>query len=139
MSKELKEYFNKMPRVATLSTADKDGKVDAAYFGSPLMIDEKTVAMALMKGRTLKNLQENPYAVFTIMEPGNTMAEWKGVRVYLKMTRCETAGEKLEAAKAAIREKAGEDTAKLIHAAATFDIYEIRPLADFGQGWQNAI
>ena len=33
MSKELKEYFNKMPRLGALATAGKDGKVDVAYFG----------------------------------------------------------------------------------------------------------
>ena len=34
MSAKLMEYFNKMPRLGTLSTAGKNGKVDVAYFGS---------------------------------------------------------------------------------------------------------
>ena len=51
MSKELMQYFNKQPRLGTLSTAGKDGKVNAAYFGSPAMTDEKTVSMGLGKGR----------------------------------------------------------------------------------------
>jgi hypothetical protein len=38
--------------------------------------------------RTLSNLKENPNAVFMIMEPGETPAQWMGVRVYLKMTDC---------------------------------------------------
>jgi hypothetical protein len=29
--------------------------------------------------------------------------------------------------------------ARMIHAAVTFEIYEIRPLADFGQGWEKSI
>ena len=41
MSKDLKEYFNRMPRLGALATAGKDGKVDVAYFGSAQMIDEK--------------------------------------------------------------------------------------------------
>ena len=43
MSEELVEYFNKQPRLGTLSTADKAGNVNSAYFGSPRMVDEKTL------------------------------------------------------------------------------------------------
>jgi hypothetical protein len=135
MSKELMEYFNKQPRLGILSTAGKDGKVDSGYFGSPRMIDEKTVFMGLGKNRTLANLQENPHACFMIMEPGKSLPEWKGVRVYLKMIDCQTAGDKLDTMKAAVGEKA----AKMIHAAVTFEIEEVRPLADFGQGWEKSI
>lgn len=135
MSKELKEYFNRLPRLATLSTAAKDGRVDAAYFGSPFMPDEKTVEMSLANNRTFANLKENPYAAFTIMEPGKTLQEWKGVRVYLKMVECRTEGEEFEAAKARVREKAGDDAAKGLHASITFEVYDIRPLVDMGQTW----
>jgi len=90
MSTKLMDYFNKRPRLGTLSTASKDGRVDVAYFGSPRMVDENTVTMVFYKDRTLANLQENPHAVFMIMEPGKTFSEWKGVRVYLKMKECQT-------------------------------------------------
>ena len=139
MSAKLMEYFNKMPRLGTLSTSDKDGKVNVAYFGSPRMVDEKTVFMGLGNNRTFANLQENPNAVFMIMEPGESVPEWKGVRVYLKMTECETFGERLDQIKALIAEKGGEKAAKMIHAAVTYEVQEIRPLADFGQGWEKSI
>jgi hypothetical protein len=139
MSTKLMEYFNKQPRIGTLSTADKTGNVDVAYFGSPRMIDEKTVVMGLGKNRTFANLQDNPRAVYMIMEPGKSLPEWKGVRVYLTMTECQTSGERLDQIKAAIAEKGGAGAAKMIHAAVTFDIKEIRPLADFGQGWEKSI
>jgi hypothetical protein len=45
----------------------------------------------------------------------------------------------LDNLKATIAEKAGEGAAKMMHAAVTFEIVEIRPLADFGQGWQKSI
>jgi len=67
MSAELMKYFNKQPRLGTLSTASKDGKVNSAYFGSPHMVDEKTILMGLAQNRTLAYLQENPHAVFTIL------------------------------------------------------------------------
>jgi len=139
MSSKLMDYFNKKPRLGTLSTSSKDGKVNAAFFGSPYMVDEKTIIMGLTKNRTLAYLQENPEAVFMIMEPGKTLPEWKGVRIYVKMTDCSTAGEKLEKIRAKIAAVAGEEAAKIIHAAVMFQVQEIRPLADFGQGWEKSI
>ncbi len=139
MSKDLKEYFNKMPRLGALATAGKDGKVDVAFFGSAQMLDEKTIFMGCGKNRTFAYLQENPNAVFAIMEPGQSPAEWKGVRVYLKMTECQTSGEKLDSLKAQLREKAGEAAANMMHAAITFEVQEVRPFADFGQGWEKSI
>ena len=59
-------------------------------------MNEKTIIMGLTKNRTLFNLHENPNAVFMIMEPGKTLPEWKGVRIYVKMTNCSTAGKKLD-------------------------------------------
>jgi hypothetical protein len=139
MNAKLMEYFNKQPRLGTLSTANKEGLVNVAYFGSPRMVDEKTVFMGLGNNHTFANLQDNPNAVYMIMEPGDSLPEWKGVRVYLTMTDCQTSGEKLDQIQAAIAEKAGEGAAKMIHAAVTFEINAIRPLADFGQGWEASI
>lgn len=139
MSSNLMAYFNKQPRLGTLSTSSKDGKVNSAYFGSPYMVDEKTIIMGLTRNRTLSYLQENPNAVFMIMEPGKALSEWKGVRIYVRMTDCSTAGDQLEKIKAKISAVAGEAAAKMIHAALTFEVLEVRPLADFGQGWEKSI
>jgi len=139
MSEKLIEYFNKKPRLGTLSTADKAGKVNSAYFGSPKMVDEKTIFMGLGNNRTFANLQENPRAAFMVMEPGESIMDWKGVRIYVQMTECQTSGAKLDDLKAGIAKAAGEGAAKMMHAAVTFEIQEIRPLADFGQGWEKSI
>jgi len=139
MSKKLMEYFNKQPRLGCMSTSGKDGKVNVACFGSPRMVDEKTVVMGLGKNRTFDNLQENANAVFMIMEPGKTASEWKGLRVYLKMKECELSGEKLEKIRSQIAKVAGEAAAKTVHAAVTFEIEEVRPVIDFGQGWEKSI
>ena len=126
MSKELMDYFNKQPRLGTLSTANKEGQVDVAYFGSAQMVDEKTVVIGMGTNRTLSNLLENPNAVFMIMEPGETLPQWKGVRVYLTMTECQKSGEKLAAVRARIAEKVGAETAnKMIHAYVALEIKEI--------------
>jgi hypothetical protein len=139
MSSKLMDYFNKQPRLGTLSTSSREGKVNSAYFGSPYMVDEKTIIMGLTKNRSLSNLRDNPNAVFMIMEPGKSISEWKGLRIYVKMTDLSTAGDKLDKMKAKIAAHAGEAAAKMIHAALTFEVQEVRPLADFGQGWEKSI
>jgi hypothetical protein len=139
MASKLMDYFNKSPRIGTLSTADKAGKVDSAIFGSPRMTDEKTVVMGLGKNRSLANLQANPHAVFLIMEPGATLMDWKGIRVYLKVQNIATSGPVLDTFRAQITKMAGEAAGKMIHAAVSFSVTEIRPLIDMGQGWEKSV
>jgi hypothetical protein len=137
--KDLMEYFNKRPRIGALGTASKEGKPNVAHLGSPQMVDEKTVVIGLGQNRTLANLQENPYAVFTILQPAKTVTEWKGVRVYLKMTDLQRSGKKLDDVKVEIAKRSGEGAAKFVMAVATFEITEIRPIVDVGQGWEKTI
>jgi hypothetical protein len=139
MPSKLMEYFNKSPRIGTLSTADKTGKVDSAIFGSPRMTDEKTVVMGLGKNRTLADLQQNPHAVYLIMEPGASIMEWKGIRVYLKVQNIATSGPVLDTFKTQMAKVAGEEAAKMIHAAVSFVVTEVRPLIDMGQGWEKSV
>ena len=139
MSSRLIEFFNKQPRLGGLSTASKDGKPNIAYFLSPRMIDEKTVVMSLGNNRTFANLLENPYAAFMIFESGMALSDWKGLRIYLKMKEYQTSGEKLETMRAQVGQMAGAEAAKGVHAAVTFEVQEVRPLVDFGQGWKQAI
>jgi hypothetical protein len=139
MPANLMDYFNKEPRIGVLSTSSKDGKVDSAVFGSPHMIDEKTVLLATAQNRTLANLLENPDAVYLIMEPGSSIMDWKGIRVYLRMKEYMTSGEMLKMIRNQAANLVGEEAAKIIYAAVTFEIYEVRPLVDFGQGWEKSI
>ncbi len=138
MPSRLMEYFNKQPRLGVLSTANREGAVDAAVFGSPQMIDEKTVVMGSGENRTLANLQVNPHAVYLIMEPGETIMDWKGLRVYLKMTSLATSGEGLETYKRRIAEAVGEQAAQMIAAAVRFEVTGVRPLIDMGQSWEES-
>jgi hypothetical protein len=139
MEGKLMEYFNKQPRMGCMSTSGKDKKVNVACFGSPRMIDDKTVVMAVRRNRTFENLQENPNAVFMIMEPGKTSLEWKGVRVYLKMKGYETSGENLERARVQAAKAVGEEAARALYSVVTFEIEEVRPIIDTGQGWEKSI
>ena len=139
MAANLMEYFNRQPRIGTLSTAGKDGKVDVAPIGSPRMVDENTVVMALGENRTLANLRENPHAVYMIMAPGKGISDWKGVRVYMKMKSCETSGEAIERMRSEISKAIGEAAAGMLSTAVTFEVEEVRPIVDMGQGWEKSI
>lgn len=139
MTGKLMEYFNKQPRLGVISTSSKDGKVDSAVYGSPQMIDEKTVRVALARGRTFANLQENPNAMYIIMEPGAGILDWKGIRVYLRMKEATTSGPQLDTYKSQMAKVVGEQAAEMIKVLATFEITEVRPLIDFGQGWEKSI
>jgi hypothetical protein len=133
------EYFNKSPSIGTLSTADRAGKVDSGVFGSPRMTDENTVIMGFGKNRTLANLQQNPYAIFLIMEPSADFMDWKGIRVYLKAQNIATIGPVLDTYKAEMAKIAGEQAAKMIYATVNFSVTEVRPLVDVGQGWEKSV
>lgn len=139
MAGKLIEYFNKQPRLGVISTSSKDGKVDSAVYGSPQMIDEKTVIVALAKSRTFVNLQENPNAIFMIMEPGAGILDWKGIRVYLRMKEYATSGPQLDMYKSQAAKIVGEQAVEMIKVFATFEVTEVRPLIDFGQGWEKSI
>jgi hypothetical protein len=127
---ELLALFNRQPRIGALGTANSKGEVNVAVFGSPQMIDENTVVMGIGKNRSLRNLMENPKGVFIIAEPGATVMDWKGVRVYLEALDIETGGGFYDLIKENIAKAAGKGAADMIHAAIRFKITEVRPLVD---------
>jgi hypothetical protein len=127
---DLMKLFNKFPRIGALATANKAGDVNAAVFGSPRMVDENTVVMGIGENRTFRNLQRNPKAVFIVMEPGETVTDWKGARVYLEAVDMETEGAFYNESKQGIAKAFGQKAAQMIHAAIRFRITEVRPLVD---------
>jgi hypothetical protein len=128
---EVMEFFNKHPRIGTLSTANRNGDVNVAVFGSPQMIDENTVVMGIGRNRSFRNLQENPKAAFIIVEPGKTVMDWKGARVYLEVMDIESGGGFFEELKEGIAKAAGQAAADMIHAAIRFKVTEVRPIVEF--------
>ena len=127
---EVMTLFNKFPRIGTLSTSNKEGDVNVAVFGSPRMIDEDTVVMGIGQNRSYRNLQRNPKAAFIVMEPGKSVSDWKGARVYLEAVDMETSGDFYDEIKNNIAKIAGKEAAERIHAAIRFKITEVRPIID---------
>ena len=84
MAKTLKQYFETASGTGVLSTADANGKVDAAIYSTPHVMDDGAVAFIMRERLTHENLRSNPYATYLFMEdaPGH-----KGIRIFLKKTR----------------------------------------------------
>ncbi len=103
------------------------------------MTDDKTVIMGLSNNRTLANLEQNPHAVYLIIEPGTTLTDWKGIRVYLVALQIATSGPDLDLFKNQLAEVVGKEAANMMMALVTFEVTGVRPIVDMGQGWEQSI
>ncbi len=84
----LSEYFENTKGTAVLSTADKDGNVNAALYARPYCIDEETIMFLMNDRLTHSNVVANPKACFLFMEEQTGKSHgYKGTRLYLTMTR----------------------------------------------------
>jgi hypothetical protein len=84
MTMTLKQYFESASGTGVLSTADGGGKVDAAIYSTPHVMDDGTVAFIMRERLTHENLRSNPFAAYLFLEeaPGH-----KGIRLFLKKAR----------------------------------------------------
>jgi hypothetical protein len=80
----LKNYFESASGTGVLATADAGGKVDAAIYSTPHVMEDGTVAFIMRERLTHENLQSNPFATYLFMEDG---PGYKGLRLYLKKIR----------------------------------------------------
>ena len=81
---DIREYFENLKGRGILATADDQGKVDAAIYATPHIIDKGTIAFIMPDRLTHHNLQTNNHAAYLFMEDG---PGYKGVRLYLTKTR----------------------------------------------------
>ena len=81
---DLKEYFENNKGTGVMSTADKDGKVDAAVYARPHVMDDGTLAFIMRDRLNHQNLQSNPFAAYLFLADG---PGYKGKRLYLKKVR----------------------------------------------------
>ena len=132
INKEIIEIVNKAGRIGTLGTANKLGQANVAYFGSPQLSEDGTIVMGLGSNRTLKNLEENPLAVFFCIAESPVTFTTPGYRLYLKVREIQKEGPIIDSVKKAIAEHAGAEAVKMIVAGVVFDVTEIRPLVAMG-------
>ena len=80
----MQEYFENRQGVGVLSTADSNGKVDAAIYAKPHAMADGTIAFIMRDRLTHKNITANPHAVYLFIE---NAGGYKGVRLFLKKVR----------------------------------------------------
>ena len=90
----LREYFEGAKGLGVLATADDQGRVDAAVYAKPHVMDDTTLAFIMPDRLTHHNLQSNAHAAYLFKEDG---PGYKGVRLFLTKIREEQDSELLHA------------------------------------------
>lgn len=129
-AEDIRSFFPPDGCLGTLSTCSSAGEPNAALFGSARLLDDEHLVLALGDNRSLRNLRQQPRAVFLVAEPGPTMLQWRGVRLYLELERIEREGELLDELRTAVRASAGRGAARRLQAAVVFRIVERRGLLE---------
>ena len=80
----LKEYFEETTGRGVLSTADKDGNVDAAVYSRPHFMADGTLALIMRDRLSHSYLKSNPHAAYLFIEAGKG---FKGKRFFLTKIR----------------------------------------------------
>lgn len=90
---KIADYFGSARGHGILATAGSDGRVDAAIYARPHVMDEHTVAFVMADRLTHHNLQSNPHAAYLFMEEGD---HYTGKRLFLTKIREDTDKETLD-------------------------------------------
>ena len=80
----LKDYFANTKGFGVLATADGDGKVDAAVYSRPHVMEDGNLAVIMRDRLTHHNLQSNPHATYLFKEDG---PGYKGKRLFITKVR----------------------------------------------------
>ena len=102
----LKEYFETTKGLGVLSTADSEGKVDAAIYSRPHFMEDGTMALVMRDRLSHTNLQSNPHAMYLFKEDG---PGYKGKRLFITKVKEEKNTELMESLRR--RKTAYEDDA----------------------------
>ena len=81
---KLVEYFDQKKGVGVLSTADSEGKVDAAIYARPHFMEDGTLAFIMRDRLSHHNLQSNPHATYLFKEEGSG---YRGRRLFMTRVR----------------------------------------------------
>ncbi|MBW2604765.1 MAG: pyridoxamine 5'-phosphate oxidase family protein [Deltaproteobacteria bacterium] len=81
---DLKEYFENTKGLGVIATADADGRVNAAVYARPHVMEDGLLAFIMRDRTTHANTHANPVATFLFKEDG---PGYKGKRLYLTKVR----------------------------------------------------
>jgi hypothetical protein len=124
----LKDYFQANTGLGILSTADREGRVNAAVFARPHVLDDGKIAFIMGERTTHGNLISNPNAAYLFKQDGEG---WEGIRLFLKMTAEETDREKIKALsrRRKYEDETGRETKYLVY----FSVENTVPLLGKGK------
>ena len=91
----LREYFEKARGRGVLATADMAGKMNAAVYAKPKIIDENKIAFIMRDRLSHANVSSNPHATYLFMEHEGDV--YNGVRLYITRLYEEEDSERLYA------------------------------------------
>lgn len=89
---QLEQYFHQRKGIGVLATADATGKVDAAVYARPHIMEDGTLAFIMRDRLTHSNLQANPHATYLFVEEGRG---YDGIRLFMTKLREEQDSELL--------------------------------------------
>ena len=115
------DYFESTEGHGILATAGDDGRVDAAVYSRPHMMDKNTVAFIMADRLSHYNLQSNPHAAYLFMEDG---AKYTGKRLFLTKIKEDTDKEVLDS----VRRKHYPDLDNEEEYLVSFKIDQVLPL-----------
>lgn len=90
---DLRGYFEKTKGTGVLATADSSGKVDAALYARPHVLEDGTIAFIMADRLTHHNLQSNPQAAYLFVE---AQGAYQGKRLFLKKVSEEKNSERIK-------------------------------------------
>ena len=125
---DLKAYFEEAKGLGVLATSDDKGRVDAAIYARPHIMDDGTIAFIMADRLSHSNLQSNPHAAYLFKEKGKG---YVGVRLFITKTGEEEGSEKIES----IRKRGiacSELDDKAIRFLVTFKVDKTLPLIGAG-------
>ena len=133
INEKVRGYLQTEARSNVLATTDKSGKVNVAVFGSLALADDETIVVMVGDNRTYANLKANPFAACLVTLHGKTGMQQEGCRLYLRVRSIEDGGKMFDEIKGKVKARVG-DAAEMLKHLVFFDIVEVRPILDMGQG-----
>jgi hypothetical protein len=123
----MSDYFGAAKGHGILATAGADGRVDAAIYSRPHVMDEHTVAFVMTDRLTHFNLQSNPHAAYLFMEEGD---QYTGKRLFLTKVREDTDEESLGSVREEICPEPRDEQEFLV----SFKVDQVLPLVGPKEG-----
>jgi hypothetical protein len=120
---DLKEYFENTKGLGVMATADADGRVDAAVYARPHVMEDGLLAFIMRDRTTHANTQTNPHATFLFKEEG---PGYKGKRLFLTKVREEEDAELIK--RLSRRDYSSDENSKEAKFLVYFKVDKERPL-----------